>query len=144
VRHPAAGVLAFFPVLVSGTIWGAKTRGARGLTGRVVGAVLVLLLSASLAGSVIGHVQQTTLPRSETLDSQRTAVAPIRAWVEQTGTSWLAAQPWGAAVAPIVMSGAHVGLSDAEAMAGVPRLTGMPCKTATLVAGPRYRVCAAP
>lgn len=144
VRHPAAGVLAFFPVLVIGAVWGTRALIARGSLRRALGAVLVALLSASLAWSVVGHVQQTTLPRSETLASQRAAVAPIADWVRETGTTWLAADPWGAAVAPIVLSGAHVGLFDADAMDGVPRLTGLTCKTPTLVEGGRYRVCAAP
>ncbi|MFC7788593.1 hypothetical protein ACU045_06385 [Microbacterium sp. MAHUQ-60] len=144
VRHPAAGVLSFFPVIVIGTVWGARVLVSRGGVERVLGAVLVALLSGSLAWSVAGHVQQTTVPRSETLATQRAAVEPIRQWVQQTGTPWLAARPWGAAIAPIVMSGAHVGLWDADAMADVPQLTGARCDTPTLVAGPRYRVCAAP
>jgi hypothetical protein len=151
VRHPAAGVLAFFPVLLIGAAWGSRglwgtTRAfaARGAVLRALSGVLVALLSASVAWSVAGHMQQTTLPRSETLATQRADVAPIAEWVKQTGTTWLAADPWGAAVAPIVLSGAHVGLSDADAMADVPRLTGFACKTSTLVEGSRYRVCAAP
>jgi len=144
VRHPAPGVLAFFPVLVIGAVWGARALAARGAVSRALGPVLVVLLSASLVWSVIGHVQQTTVPRSETLASQRADVAPIAEWVTETGTPWLAARPWGAAIAPIVMSGAHVGLWDAGAMSGVPQLTGDACKTATLVEGSRYRVCAAP
>lgn len=143
VRHPAAGVLAFFPVLVIVAVWGAKTLVARGGAGRVFGGAAALLLSVSLAWSVAGHVQQTTLPRSETLSTQRAAVEPIRQWVEESGTEWLAARPWGAAIAPIVMSGAHVGLFDAGAMAGVPQLTGLQCETAVLVEAGRYRVCAA-
>jgi hypothetical protein len=144
VRHPAVGVLAFFPVLVIGAVWGARVLMGRGAVSRALAVVLVLLLSASPAWSVVGHVQQTTLPRAETVATQRADVEPIRQWVEQTGTEWLAARPWGAAIAPIVMSGAHVGLWDADAMAGVPQLTGARCDTPTLVAGPRYRVCAAP
>ncbi|MDQ0613808.1 hypothetical protein QF046_001449 [Microbacterium sp. W4I4] len=144
VRHPAAGVPAFFPVLVICAVWGTRALIAHGGLRRALGALLVALLSASLAWSVVGHVQQTALPRSETLATQRVAVAPIADWVRETGTTWLAADPWGAAVAPIVLSGAHVGLFDANAMAGVPRLTGFPCKTPTLVEGARYRVCAAP
>lgn len=144
VRHPAAGVLAFFPVLTVGAVWGARALAARGRGLRLAGTILATLLGISLAWSTAGHVQQTTLPRSETLATQRSDVEPIRQWVEQTGTPWLAARPWGAAIAPIVMSGAHVGLWDAAAMAGVPQLTGDPCDTATLVEGARYRVCAAP
>ncbi|MFC5433805.1 hypothetical protein ACFPJ2_08965 [Microbacterium suwonense] len=148
VRHPAAGVLAFFPVLVIGAVWAARALLERvAVRGAVRGAsagVLVALLSASLAWSVTGHVQQTTLPRSETLATQRVDVGPIRDWVQLTGTEWLAANPWGAAIAPIVLSGAHVGLFDAPAMAGTPQLTGKSCDTQTLVEGSRYRVCAAP
>lgn len=145
VRHPAPGVLAFFPVLVIGAVWGTSALIARGgLRRRALAAVLVALLGGSLAWSVVGHVQQTALPRSETLATQRVAVAPIAEWVRETGTTWLAADPWGAAVAPIVLTGAHVGLFDADAMAGVPRLTGLACKASTLVEGAPYRVCAAP
>lgn len=166
VRHPAVGVLAFFPVLVIVACWGARElASARILRGeqataidgqatvaeepvnlrRIAGGVLAAALAASLAWSVAGHVQQTTLPRNETLATQRADVAVIADWVERTDTEWLAAQPWGAAVAPIVMSGAHVGLFDAgEAMRGVPRLTGAACETETLVEASRYRVCAPP
>src|SRR5690606_1611077 len=145
VRHPAPGVLAFFPVLVIGAVWGTSALIARGgLRRRALAAVLVALLSGSLAWSVVGHVQQTALPRSETLATQRVAVAPIAEWVRETGTTWLAADPWGAAVAPIVLTGAHVGLFDADAMAGIPRLTGLACKTPTLAEGAPYRVCTAP
>ncbi|BDZ39236.1 hypothetical protein GCM10025863_18500 [Microbacterium suwonense] len=129
-------------------MWAARALLERvAVRGAVRGAsagVLVALLSASLAWSVTGHVQQTTLPRSETLATQRVDVGPIRDWVQLTGTEWLAANPWGAAIAPIVLSGAHVGLFDAPAMAGTPQLTGKSCDTQTLVEGSRYRVCAAP
>ena len=50
----------------------------------------------------------------------------------------------GAAVAPIVLTGAHLGLADAPAMSGVPRLTGLECPTETLFDGGYYRICAAP
>ncbi|QNA91979.1 hypothetical protein [Microbacterium sp. Se63.02b] len=65
-------------------------------------------------------------------------------WVDENEVEWLAADPWGAAVAPIVLTGAHVGLFDAPAMAGVPRLTGLPCPAETLVDAGLYRICAAP
>jgi len=112
-------------------------------TRRIAGATFAVLLSASLAWSIAGHVQHTTVPRSETLATQRAEVAPIAEWVEQTGTEWLAARPWGAAVAPVVMSGAHVGLFDSPSMAEYPQLTGQQCETETLIESGRYRVCAA-
>ncbi|UNK70131.1 hypothetical protein [Microbacterium sp. H1-D42] len=144
VRHPASGVLAFFPIIVIVALWGARVLFERAGAARVIAVVAIVLLSASLAWSIARHVLQTAQPRSETLATQRADVAPIREWVDQTGAPWLAAHPWGAAVGPIVMSGAHVGLSDADAMAGVPRLTGLQCDTEVLVEGGRYRVCAAP
>ncbi|WP_309064540.1 hypothetical protein [Microbacterium sp.] len=144
VRHPAPGVLAFFPVLAIVALWGVRVLWSRGLALRVVaaGASVVIVGSATL--SVAGHVAATSTPRGETLETQRAAVEPIRQWVQETGTEWLAAHPWGAAVSPVVMSGAHVGLSDAANMRGVPRVTGQACDTEVLVEGPRYRVCAAP
>ena len=71
-------------------------------------------------------------------------MVPIQEWAAENDVEWLAADPWGAAVAPIVLSGVHVGLFDAPAMAGVPRLTGLACTTEILVDGGLYRVCAAP
>lgn len=144
VRHPASGVLAFFPVIVIVALWGVRVLYTRGAAARVLAVAATALLCASLTWSVAGHLAQTTQPRGETLATQRADVAPIREWVDQTGTEWIAAHPWGAAVAPIVLSGAHVGLWDAPAMADVPRLTGLPCDTEVIVEGGRYRVCAAP
>ncbi|WP_193598097.1 hypothetical protein [Microbacterium sp. YJN-G] len=144
VRHPAPGVLAFVPIAAIVAVWGARVLLAGRTAGRAAAVVGMTLVSASLAWSVAGHVAQTSAPQSETLASQRAAVAPIRDWVESTGTDWLAAQPWGAAVAPIVLAGAHAGLWDAEAMRDVPRLTGLACETEVLVEGGRYRVCAPP
>ncbi|MBY6060320.1 hypothetical protein [Microbacterium esteraromaticum] len=144
VRHPASGVLAFFPVIVIVALWGVRVLYARGAAARVLAVGATALLCTSLAWSVTGHIAQTTQPRGETLATQRADVAPIREWVDRTGTEWLAAHPWGAAVAPIVLSGAHVGLWDAPAMTDVPRLTGAACETEMLVEGGRYRVCAAP
>ncbi|WP_423494746.1 hypothetical protein IM711_04950 [Microbacterium esteraromaticum] len=144
VRHPAPGVLAFFPVIVIVALWGVRVLYTRGTVARVLAVGATALLCTSLAWSVTGHIAQTTQPRGETLATQRADVEPIREWVERTGTEWIAADPWGAAVAPIVLSGAHVGLWDAPAMVDVPRLTGAACETEVLVEGGRYRVCAAP
>ena len=153
VRHPAPGVLSFFPVLVIVAMWAAQllvTNDHRSslrhrMPVRILTGALAAIVCTTLAAGIAGHVQQTLQPRGETLATQRADAEIIGEWVEQTDTEWLAAQPWGAAVAPIVMSGAHVGLFDAgEAMRGVPRLTGAACETETLVEGARYRVCAPP
>lgn len=153
VRHPAPGVLSFFPVLVIVAMWAAQllvTNDHRSslrhrMPVRILTGALAATVCTTLAAGIAGHVQQTLQPRGETLTTQRADAEIIGDWVELTDTDWLAAQPWGAAVAPIVMSGAHVGLFDAgEAMRGVPRLTGAACETETLVEGSRYRVCAPP
>lgn len=152
VRHPAPGVLAFFPVLVIVAIWAAHSLFAgshdaparRRMPQRIATGVLTMIVGVTLATGIAGHVQQTFQLRGETLATQRADTDVIGDWVERTDTPWLAAQPWGAAIAPVVMSGAHVGLFDARAMRDVPRLTGAQCETETLVAGERYRVCAPP
>ena len=90
------------------------------------------------------HSVAATQPPWLTLETQRAAVAPLKEWVEENDVEWLAAEPWGAAVAPVVMTGAHVGLFDAVAMADVPRLTGAECATEVLADGGLFRICAAP
>lgn len=143
VRHPAPGIFAFFPIIAAVAVW-AVARLPRRRTVRVGGIVAVSLLAAVVAGGATAHVSSSFAPRSLTLEKQRAAVAPLAAWVAENDVEWLAADPWGAAVAPIVLTGAHVGLFDAPAMAGVPRLTGHACPTETLVEGDLYRICAAP
>ena len=95
------------------------------------------------AGAAV-HSVAATQPPWLTLETQRAAVAPLKEWVEENDVEWLAAEPWGAAVAPVVMTGAHVGLFDAVAMADVPRLTGAECATEVLADGGLFRICAAP
>ncbi|WP_226532004.1 hypothetical protein [Microbacterium paraoxydans] len=143
VRHPAPAVYAFFPVIAAVAVWSVARFPRRGAV-RVIGVVAVALLTVVVAGGAAAHVASSFEPRTLTLDRQRAAVAPLSAWVTENDVEWLAAQPWGAAVPPIVLTGAHVGLFDAPAMAGVPRLTGLECSTETLVASDLYRICAAP
>lgn len=142
VRHPATGVLAFIPVVAIIAVWSAQQLWAmRRWRAVVSAAVLALVVPAALGAA--GHVAWTQQPQGQTLERQRAAVAPLAEWVDETGTEWLAAQPWGAAVSAIVLSGAHVGLWDAEAMRDVPRLTGSPCQTEVLAESPAgYRICA--
>ena len=143
VRHPAPGVFAFFPVLAACAVWGAQ-RMLRRPALRIVSAVAVGVVVLGLGAGAALHSVAATRPPWLTLETQRAAVAPLKEWVEENDVEWLAAQPWGVAVAPIVMSGAHVGLFDAPAMADVPRLTGAQCDTEVLLEGPGYRICAAP
>ncbi|MFK3676460.1 hypothetical protein ACI2IP_01930 [Microbacterium sp. NPDC090218] len=143
VRHPAPGIFAFFPIIAAVAVWAVVRLPRRGAA-RIVGTVAASLLAAIIAGGATAHVASSFEPRSLTLESQRAAVAPLADWVTENDIQWLAADPWGAAVAPIVFTGAHVGLFDAPAMTGVPRLTGHACPTETLVEGDLYRICAAP
>ncbi|MGV2982252.1 hypothetical protein ACNPNP_00990 [Microbacterium sp. AGC85] len=143
VRHPAVGVFAFFPILAACAVWGAQ-RMLQTRRLRVVSAVAAGVVFLGVGGGAAVHGVAATQPPWLTLENQRVAVAPLKEWVEKNDVEWLAAQPWGAAVAPIVLTGAHVGLFDAPAMADAPRLTGMECTTEVLVDSGWYRICAAP
>lgn len=143
VRHPAPGVLAFFPVLAAVALWAVPQLPRRGIV-RLAGTVGAAVLAAIVAGGAVAHVASCFSPRDVTLEGQRAAVAPLTAWVADNDVEWLAADPWGAAVAPIVLTGAHLGLADAPAMAQVPRLTGGACTTETLADSGYFRICAAP
>ncbi|MBT2473840.1 hypothetical protein J7E68_04420 [Microbacterium sp. ISL-103] len=111
---------------------------------RVVAALAVVLIAGSTAYGVVQHgVIGVTPPTVQTLQTQRESAAPLKEWVEANDSEWLAAQPWGAAVSMVVLSGAHLGLFDAEAMRGVPRLT-FQCGTEPLAQGGPYVICAAP
>jgi hypothetical protein len=142
VRHPAPGIFAFVPILAAVAVWSAHrlTRPSA----RRAAVASAALLGAIIATGATLHVVDSFAPRPLTLADQRSAVAPIAAWVDDTGTEWLAAEPWGVAIAPIVLSGAHVGLFDAPAMADVPRLTSFDCATEVLLDAGPYRICAAP
>ena len=144
VRHPAPGVFAFFPIIAAVAIW-AVVRMPRGRAIRIVGVAAASALALVVAAGGVLHVAAQFAPRTLiTLEEQRTGVAPLAAWVEDNDVEWLAADPWGAAVAPIVLTGAHVGLFDAVAMQDAPRLTGLACTTETLADSGYFRICAAP
>ncbi|WAA67014.1 hypothetical protein [Microbacterium oxydans] len=142
VRHPAPGILAFFPVIAAVALWAVAALPRRSGV-RVIGITAASALAAVIAAGAVGHVVSTYGPHT-TLQSQRVAVEPLTDWVVENDVEWLAADPWGYAVAPIVLTGAHLGLFDAPAMADVPRLTTVPCTTETLVESGGYRICAAP
>lgn len=143
VRHPAPGVFAFFPILAAAAVWGCGVLFRRQGT-RVLAVVAASVVALGIgAGAVLHVVVSTTSARWETLAMQRTAVEPLAEWVAENDAEWLAAAPWGAAVSPIVLAGAHVGLFDAPTMDGVPRLTGAKCTTHVLADSGRYRICAA-
>lgn len=143
VRHPAPGVFAFFPILAAGAVW-AVARMPERRAARVAGVAAASVLALVVAAGGVLHVVSVMTTETFGLDRQRAEVAPIAAWVAENDIEWLAASPWGNAVAPIVLSGAHLGLDDAPAMDGVPRLTALECTTETLVDTGTYRVCAAP
>lgn len=143
VRHPAPGIYAFFPI-IAGVAVAAVMGLPRHSIARTAGVVAASVLAAIIAVGAVLHAVSTFQPRGVTLEQQRAAVAPLAAWVAENDVEWLAAEPWGAAVAPVVLTGAHVGLFDAPAMDDVPRLTGLPCQTSVIVDGDLYRICAAP
>jgi hypothetical protein len=143
VRHPAPGIFAFFPIIAAVALW-AVPRLPRRRALRLAGVVAAAVLAAVVAGGATAHVVSSFLPREVTLESQRATVAPLADWVAENDVEWLAADPWGAAVAPVVLTGAHLGLFDAPAMDGVPRLTGGGCATETLADSGYFRICAAP
>jgi len=150
IRHPAAGLLAFGPVLAAAGVRAAqelwRREDATAQAVRRASAVLAgaaILLPLGLAGGM--HAAQAVTPSAvETLSAQRAAVAPLAAWVEENDARWLAAAPWGAAVPAVVLTGAHVGLADAPAMQHVTRLSLDPCPGPTLRESGPYRLCAAP
>lgn len=142
VRHPAPGVFAFFPILAAAAVWACGVL-FRGRATRLVAVVAAAVLVIGIGAGATLHVVSTTTARAETLAAQRAAVEPLAAWVAENDAEWLAAEPWGAAVSAVVLSGGHVGLFDAPAMDGVPRLTGGECDGAVLVDGGRFRICAA-
>ncbi|MFS0892900.1 hypothetical protein [Microbacterium sp. 179-I 3D3 NHS] len=144
VRHPAPGVFAFFPIIAAVAVWAMMRMPARPAA-RVAGAAAAGAMALVVAAGAAGHVAASFGPRELlTLDQQRAGVAPLAEWVAENDVEWLAADPWGAAVAPIVLTGAHVGLVDAEAMREHPRLTGLACSTETLADSGYFRICAAP
>lgn len=143
VRHPAPGVFAFVPILAAAAVWGcrvlARERGTYVL-GAVAASVLVLGIGAGASNHVVLALTDDT---KATLTVQRDTAAPLREWVEQNDVDWLAAEPWGSPVSQVVLTGAHIGLSDARAMDGVPRLARTECATETLAQSGVYRICAA-
>lgn len=155
-RHPSPGLLAFVPILAAFALWGVceiwHTRrspaDARDPDTRRAPAILAASAAVVIAASgVIGGAQHAVMgltpPTTQTLQEQRDTAATVAEWVDRTETEWLAALPWGGSVSIIVLSGAHVGLHDAPAMDGVPRLTLRECSVETLVESSPYRVCAA-
>lgn len=143
VRHPAPGVFAFFPIIAAVAIW-AVMRMPRHTAARTVGVAAASLLAVIVAAGATLHVISAFEPRSITLPLQREDAEPLAEWVAENDVEWLAAEPWGWAVAPIVLTGAHLGLFDAPAMAEVPRVTSLECTTEVLVEGVRHRICEAP
>lgn len=120
VRHPAPAVLAFLPVLAAALIPAARVvlgaggdtaPGRRARPGRILAVaasvVAVIALTWSIAGRVAG-VGEQSLPAGETLADQRAAARDLG----ELGYDRLFTQ-WGPAVSVGVLSGAHVGLTDA-------------------------------
>lgn len=122
VRHPAPGVLAFAPVLAAALVPAARvvlagrgTSGTPGRTsvrmGRVLAAAASVVAVVALAWSISGRVAGLgthSFPPGENLADQRAAAAHLA----EAGHPRLVTA-WGPAVSIGVLTGAHVGLTDA-------------------------------
>lgn len=121
VRHPAPAVLAFLPVLAAALVPAARVvlgagrgdtapgRGPR--PGRILAVAASVIAVVALAWSIAGRVAGVgvqSLPAGETLADQRAAARELG----ELGYDRLVTQ-WGPAVSVGVLSGAHVGLTDA-------------------------------
>lgn len=146
VRHPAPGIYAFLPVLAAAAVGAgiALGRSGAGRALRITAIAGAGVLALGIATSSVAHVQQSLAPRDMSLDAQRATIAPLATWVDEHDIDWLAADPWGAAVPAILLTGAHIGMSDAPAMAHTPRMSASACTTDILVQSGGYRICAAP
>ncbi|MDO5635404.1 MAG: hypothetical protein Q4G34_11135, partial [Micrococcus sp.] len=123
VRHPAPGVFAFVPVLVIVAVWGARMLGRSRGWRMPLSAIAMSASTVVVVAGLTAHTAASSRESGwETLETQRAAAEPLRAWAAETRTEWIAAEPWGAAVPMILLAGTHMGLSDAPAMAGAPRL----------------------
>ncbi|MEV8263874.1 hypothetical protein [Microbacterium sp. NPDC077057] len=142
VRHPAPGILAFFPVLAAVAVWSVARLPER-RAWRLGGTVAAALVAMIVAAGAVLHVAGTVTSPGLTLAQQRADVEPLQAWIEENDAEWVAAERWGWAVPLVVLTGAHLGLQDAPSMTEVPRLTLDDCATATLAEGTTSRLCAA-
>ncbi|MGF3056000.1 hypothetical protein [Microbacterium sp. YY-01] len=153
VRHPAVGVFAFTPIIAATAVHAIRVlvvsarsplRGSRRFTLRMLAALAALAVATPLTAGAVGRVAQVGSPGpfAMTLESQREAIEPLAEWVHANDVEWLAANPWGANVAAVVLTGAHVGLWDAPAMRNTPTLTNGACPADILVEGRVYRICA--
>ncbi|HEX6954678.1 MAG TPA: hypothetical protein VF156_07335 [Agromyces sp.] len=122
VRHPAPGVLAFAPVLAAALVPAARVVLAGRATsstpgrgsirpGRVIAVAATVVAVVALAWSITGRVAGIgthSFPPGETLADQRAAAAHLA----EAGYPRLVTA-WGPAVSVGVLTGAHVGLTDA-------------------------------
>lgn len=123
VRHPAPAVLAFVPVLLTATVpaarlaWSETAARWRRVLVAAFAAVGVVALAWSILGRV-GAVGSHVFPPGETLASQRAAAEDVA----ELGYDRVAVL-WGPGVSIGVLSGAHVGLTDAvDVTAEDPRI----------------------
>ncbi|MBO3663517.1 hypothetical protein [Microbacterium stercoris] len=144
IRHPTPGLFAFAPLLVAGAVVGARILIARnGKPWRGLG----LAAAAALAVVVVVPPALHTgfaAPPSGALAAQR-AVAEgfVEAIAEndvELPGGYLASNPWGSGVSLVFLTGAHVGLFDAPAMAGAPQLSYFECENSPHV-DPPVRLC---
>ena len=126
VRHPAPGLVAFVPVLAAFVVlavrmlWASRPPGRPGAVPSraaavVAGAGLTAMLGAQASLAVAAALARVGAP----VEAQRAAARDVGSLGEASLVT-----VWGPPVSVVVLSGAHVGLTDAplENIAGRPRL----------------------
>ena len=161
IRHPAPALLAFTPILGAFTVlglqsvWRTRRSDAAGShvsedLRRGIGAVAAVSFGVVMLAQVGLNLHDSFTPRAETLATQRAQAATLAEQAEASGdhdsardgSAWLAADPWGSAVSIVLLTGAHIGLSDAPAMNDSLRVTRGECTTGTVVEATRdYALC---
>ena len=132
VRHPAPGIFAFGSLLAAAAVHGVRVlrhreRRLRRAAAAVAGAALVLALAAPAALHTV-----YAAPASGALAAQRVHAAGFADAIADNDVElpggYLAATPWGAAVATVFLTGAHIGIGGDAAMEGVPQLSYQGCE----------------
>ncbi len=150
IRHPAPGIVAFFPVLVAFSVLAARVlrsfshQARPSWLWRVGSALNASILAISLALTNLAAAESAWFRSSAELTAQR---EDARALAE-AHAPWIATS-WGERISVIVLAGAHVAQPDAPAenIAGYPWLLDAedPALCAEpLIATPRLALCPPP
>lgn len=139
VRHPAPGILAFTPAFAAAVVAVIQrmSRSGRMPAAVIAGGTLAIAMSAQVILAGLSAVPTGASPLAE----QREAASAVG----RADAEWIATR-WGSRVAIVVLSGAHVALTDAppEVIATYPQLTSVRegCRGATIIDAAPYLLCA--